>query len=48
MNVTRKTTLIRLLEVTLTLPVLHLPGVAQAAGAIVEPELQPPRAAART
>ena len=43
MKVTRKTTLIRFLGVALTLAVLHLPGVAQAAGAIVEPELHPPQ-----
>jgi hypothetical protein len=43
MKVTRKTTLIRFLGVALTLAVLHLPGVAQAAGAVVESELHPPQ-----
>lgn len=40
MNVTGKTTLIRSLAVTLTMAVLHLPGVAQAAD---ELELRPPQ-----
>lgn len=43
MNVTPKTTLIRLSGVALTLAVLHLPGIAQAAGPGAEPELQPPQ-----
>ncbi|GMQ76467.1 MAG: hypothetical protein BMS9Abin01_1747 [Gammaproteobacteria bacterium] len=43
MNITRKTTLIRLLGVAFTLAVLHLPGVARAAGASAEPELDPPQ-----
>ncbi len=43
MNAARKTTLIRLLGVALTLAVLHLPGVAEAAGASAEPELHPPQ-----
>ena len=43
MNIMRKTTLIRLLGVALTLAVLHLPGVARAAGASAEAELDPPQ-----
>ena len=43
MNVTRKTTLIRLLGITVTVAVLHLPGVARMAQAGGEPELQPPQ-----
>lgn len=43
MNVTPKTTLIRLSGIALTLAVLHLPGVAQAAGSGMEPELDPPQ-----
>jgi hypothetical protein len=43
MNVTHKTTVTRLLGITLTLAVLHLPGVAQAAEATVEPEMHPPQ-----
>ena len=48
MKVTGKTTLIRLLGTTLTVAVLHLPGIAQAAGTNVASELNPPREAART
>ena len=48
MNITGKTTLIRLLGITLTVAVLHLPGIAQAAGTSAAPELNPPREAART
>ena len=43
MSITRKTTLIRLLGVAFTLAVLHLPGVARAAGASAEAELNPPQ-----
>jgi len=43
MNVARKTTLIRFLGITLTVAILHLPGVARAAGSSVEPELNPPQ-----
>ena len=43
MNVTRKTTLNRLLGIALTLALLHLPGVARAAGAAAETELDPPQ-----
>ena len=43
MNVTGKTTLIRLLGITLILAVLHLPGLAQAVEDSVEPELHPPQ-----
>lgn len=43
MNVTPKTTLIRLFGIALTLAFLHLPGVTQAAGTSVEPKLDPPQ-----
>jgi len=43
MKVTGKTTLIRLLGITLTVAVLHLPGIAQASGTSVAPELDPPQ-----
>ena len=43
MNVTSKTTLIRLAGIALSLVVLHLPGVAQAAGPGMQPELDPPQ-----
>lgn len=43
MSVTRKTTLIRFLGITLILAVLHLPGVAWAAGSSGEPVLDPPQ-----
>jgi hypothetical protein len=43
MNITRKTTLIRPLGIALTLALLHLPGVARAAGESAGPELDPPQ-----
>ena len=43
MTVTRKTTLVRLLGIALAVAVLHLPGVAAAAGTSVEPTLDPPQ-----
>ena len=43
MKVTGKTTLIRLLGITLTVAVLHLPGIAQASGTSIAPELDPPQ-----
>ena len=43
MNVTGQTPLIRFLAVTFTMVVLHLPGIAQAAEAGAELELQPPQ-----
>ena len=43
MDITGKTTLIRFLGIALTMAVLHLPGVARAAQAKGEPELQPPQ-----
>jgi hypothetical protein len=43
MNVTPKTTLIRLFGTALTLAFLHLPGAVQAAGSNAAPELNPPQ-----
>ena len=43
MDITGKTTLIRFLGIALTMALLHLPGVARAAEANGEPELQPPQ-----
>ncbi len=43
MKVTGKTTLIRLLGTILTAAVLHLPGIAQASGTSIAPELHPPQ-----
>jgi hypothetical protein len=43
MHVTRKTTLIRALGISLVLTVLHLPGAAHGAGTNVEPQLDPPQ-----
>ena len=43
MEIADNTTLIRFLGVTLTVAVLLLPGIAQAAGTSVAPELNPPQ-----